>query len=394
MNHRPVYCASDGGSAFTLARSAVRRRSALPDWPQLRGRTVLATYLGRTAVWQLCRIWGMGPGDEVLMPAYNCGTEVDPFLAVGLNVMMYRVDRRARIDTEDVRRRVTSRTRVLYLTSYFGRPQPAGELGEWCRGRGIRIVEDCALSLFCSDERGPLGTGGDATVLSLRKFLPVPDGGVLTFAEPTPAPPLVPPPPAATFRNLLPLLKNQALRGIEAAGLYGPLRRAILRKKLRSFRPQEPSPARPDMPGDYYLREDLRDWSMSRISAGIARGVNLDETVKRRRDNYLDLLQSIRDVPGVTPLFDDLPPGVCPFALPVIVPRRGEFARRLNARGIAAFSFWEGYHRRLDWDGFPDAVYLKDNLLTLPVHQRFGPRHVAYIAASAREVAGELASEK
>ena len=91
---------------------------------------------------------GLGEGDEVLVPAYNCGTEVDPLIKAKVTPVLYRVDREARIDIEDIRRRTTHRTRAIFVIHYFGWPQPVGELARWCHEKGIRPNEDCAQSLF------------------------------------------------------------------------------------------------------------------------------------------------------------------------------------------------------------------------------------------------------
>ena len=142
---------------------------------------MLPTFLGRVAIWQLCNIWRLGPGDEILMPAYNCGTEVDPFLVHGCKVVLYRVDEKTRIDVPDIMRRRTRQTKVVYVTHFFGWPQDLEELARWCQAEQLRLVEDCALALFSSGPDGPLGLRGDAAIYSLGKSLPVPAGGVLTL---------------------------------------------------------------------------------------------------------------------------------------------------------------------------------------------------------------------
>lgn len=121
----------------------VFRESVLPDWPHLSGGCVIPFYQGRVALWFLCQHWQLKPGDEVLMPAYNCGSEVDPFHSFGAEVIFYRVDKNARIDYEDLRNRCTPKTRVVYITHYFGWPQEVGPLYHWCKERGINVVEDC-----------------------------------------------------------------------------------------------------------------------------------------------------------------------------------------------------------------------------------------------------------
>jgi dTDP-4-amino-4,6-dideoxygalactose transaminase len=51
----------------------------------------------------------------------------------------------------------------------------------------------------------------------------------------------------------------------------------------------------------------------------------------------------------------------------------------LNQLGIDARAWWKGYHPELSWKDFPDACYLKDKLLALPIHQDIAAADVEYI---------------
>ena len=389
---KPWYCAGDGGDLSWLLSGLFGNGRALPDWPQLRGKTVLPCYLGRTAVWQLCRAWNIGDEDEVLLPSYHCGTEIDPFVRSRANVIFYRVDERLRADLEDIRRRVTSRTRLVYVTHYFGWPQPVTELYRWCRERSIKLVEDCALSLFSTGYEGPLGTIGDAAIFSLRKSLPIPDGGLLTFKDPPKnMPSLRSPGSSDVMRTLLSLMKIQTFRAAERMGIYPTLRRAMLRRRARHWGPPAGPQEHPDLPPDYYLDPQVAERAMSRMATAMISRIDIDVCVRERRENYLTLCQLISGIPGVRPLNTDLPDGVCPLALPALVPHRDQFVKRLNDHGIAAFPFWSGYHRDFNLADFPEATWLKDNVLTLPIHRQLGPRHLKFIAGVVAMVASALA---
>lgn len=72
-NSTLLYCGSEGLSLLDLLRGLLPAATEMPRWEQLAGRTVLPTFLGRGAVWQLSELWRLKPDDEILMPAYNCG---------------------------------------------------------------------------------------------------------------------------------------------------------------------------------------------------------------------------------------------------------------------------------------------------------------------------------
>lgn len=355
---------------------------ALPRWPQFEGRPALPCYQARVGLWQLCRHWGLKQDDEVLLPAYNCGSEVDPFLHFGLVAKMYRVGTDTRIYIEDLCRRCTARTRVVYITHYFGWPQTVKPIYEWCTERGIRVVEDCALSLFSKGPEGFLGTVGDAAVFSFRKTLSVPDGGAVVFREAGPdvgaEVSMRRPPLSVTLANLLPFAKATALKLASDVGMY-PQLRALRLRRFNEEVAYEEKPF-PDMPSDYYFDKRIQNWNMSRTTLGILSHIDPEVVVAQRRRNYLVLQNLVKDAPGVRVLFSSLPEGVCPLGLVLLVSRRGAIVRALNAHGIAAFPWWEGYHRQFDCREFPDACYLKDHALMLPVNHTLKEKHMEYIA--------------
>jgi dTDP-4-amino-4,6-dideoxygalactose transaminase len=102
--------------------------------------------------------------------------------------------------------------------------------------------------------------------------------------------------------------------------------------------------------------------------------------VETRRKNYQALSQALRFVPELEFLFAELPEGVCPIGFPILVDNRRKLVSELNARGIAAIPWWAGYHCRLRWDEFPEARFLKNHLLMLPIHQQMTIRHIDYVA--------------
>src|SRR4051812_21593756 len=82
-----------------------------PSLAQAGDGTVIFTQSGRAAILLAARLWQISEADEVLVPAYNCGSEISPLIATGARVSMYRVDSNAQIDFADLCKRITDRTR-------------------------------------------------------------------------------------------------------------------------------------------------------------------------------------------------------------------------------------------------------------------------------------------
>jgi dTDP-4-amino-4,6-dideoxygalactose transaminase len=144
----------------------------------------------------------------------------------------------------------------------------------------------------------------------------------------------------------------------------------------------------PQMPDDYYFNPSMdADRGIHPQMFALAESVSWKEIVHRRRANYLQLAGALDGIPGLKLLYDRLPEGVCPLSLPLLAPNRDACVELLQARGIAALPWWAGFHRNgIMWDQFPDACWLKHNLLTLPVHQGMDEQHLAYVAKTVNQV--------
>lgn len=370
-----------GVSPLRLARASVACGGELPFWPQFSGRPVVFCHMARIGIAALCHFWRIGAGDEILAPAYNCGTELDALRHSGARVQFYRIDEHAQIDLDDLLARVTDRTRMVYVIHYFGWPQELTELAAWCRARDIKLVEDCALSLFSCSHSTPIGMAGDAAVFSFPKTLPVPDGGALVLRQLQASSPwpLQRPPARQIGRRAAGLARNWLVGRVHAAArsrrgrtpAVGPERLAV---------PDQLAISVPDMPASYYFSPQNADWGMSQITASLLRQTNAGQIVDRRRRNYLHLQHLLSDAAGVEPLYNMLPEGVCPLAYPLLVANRRQWVSHLRARGIVAIPWWEGHHRLFSWDKYTEAHDLKMSVLALPIHQDLDEKDMDYIA--------------
>ncbi|MEO0249237.1 MAG: hypothetical protein ABIN58_06770, partial [candidate division WOR-3 bacterium] len=132
------------------------------------------------------------------------------------------------------------------------------------------------------------------------------------------------------------------------------------------------------IPQSSYFDERKRRWDMSGVSRALLKGTRPENIVARRRRNYQFLHSRLSMLHCVRPLYNELPDGVCPLAFPLFVENRDRWEKRLTALGILVGG-WPGYHRDFEWEEFPETRNLKDNLLTVPVHQDLDVEHMEYI---------------
>ncbi len=346
------------------------------------GRQVTFTYMTRTAIRRACDLLGLGPGDEILAPGYNCGSELDPLLHAGLMVRLFPVNLAAEIDPDAVESRIGPQTRAVYVTHYFGFLQPQlAALRALCDRHGLYLIEDCALSLL-SGKSPAEGRTGDVAVFCFYKFFPVIGGGALVINRNLPGNP-APMRPASNGkmgrRVLAQGIKN--LVGAEVLGTIRTLQSQILgRGKAGGSAGNKAKSDLSVMPDHYHFDPALRDRRISALTRRALDGQDISQAIRRRRENYATLAGLLDGVSTARPLHPDLPPEACPLNFPVLVPHRDAVFRRLVAEGIAAVPWWSGYNRHLDWDDAGDARYLKDHLLALPIDQRLGSEHLNHIA--------------
>jgi len=348
-------------------------------------------FWARNGLYHGLRVLGLAPGDGVLVPAFHCLSVVEPLLHYGATVRFYRIDTSCTPDLDDIRSRIDERTRAVLAIHYFGFPRLIRELRDLCTRRGLFLIEDCAHLLAGRSHGDALGEFGDISVFSCRKFLPVYDGGQLVVNNPTltAAPRLAPPSAVLRLRvwkNILDKLIDDApgpgmrhlsgfLRWLSAMGRCLFIRRtgAAPSSTINTYSPDfDPSSL---------------DLEMSAPSRKILHTVDIEAIIEARRRHYRALLSAAADLPDLLPVFPDLPEGVCPWIFPVIARGRSAFHLRLRARGIPATTWGGVIHRDLPIEDFPDAAFLYEHLIFLPIHQSLTPADLqAMIAVIAAEL--------
>jgi len=346
----------------------------------------------RNGIWQLIRALGLQEHDVVLVPSYNCGAELDAVLRAPATVRFYRVDRSARIDVDDLRQAIEPRTRAVIVTHYFGFPQPdLAAIGELCRDHGLVLIEDCAHALYSTHRGRSLGTFGDASVFSLWKTLPMPDGGAVLANDALllhggkATPPL-----DASFTPLrVALGAHLEFRFGRAGEVLSKLAELLARLGAwagsyigrHTAAPIDPAP---NLNPHVSFDPSTADWSMSPASRRILGRSPHVEIARRRRQNYASLAAELVGLSGVHPLSPTLPDGTCPLAFPLVVDEPSSLLRHLAGNGIGAELFWSDFHPAFPAQAFPDSTFLKTHVVTLPIHQDLDPGLLARVADATR----------
>jgi perosamine synthetase len=380
--HSPIYCGPPGIGLRNFGRPNKEYNNV---YNYFGDTSVYFVRKGRTAIRKACELLEMEPGSEILVPSYNCGSEIDAIFSSGASVALYRIDNNCRIDMEDLVRRITHRTRAIYIIHYFGFPQDLSELTTIVLDKNIPLIEDCALALFSKDGTQRLGLAGKMSIFSFPKSLPVPDGGALIVNDAKPMRSdwkLDPLGTGTSLLSFLPMLKATLLRSLSRWRMYHSKLYSIGWPKTNGSRSKDRTTDRemPEMPSSYFYDECLSNRQISTISGYMLRMFDIDSIVHKRRNNFAHLLSSLPNSSCYKTIYQQLPKGICPLSFPIVVQDRDRLTARLRELSIDALPWWKGYHPAINWREFPEACFLKDNVLTLPIHQNLNDKDIAYIA--------------
>jgi perosamine synthetase len=125
---------------------------------------------------------GLGPGDEVLVPAYTFPATANVVAMVGATPRLVDVDPRTmNLDLERVADAVSPRTRAVLGVHLFGRPLGWDELRQ-AVPENVALIEDAAGALGASYRGRPCGSLGVMGCLSFhpRKIVTTGEGGAVT----------------------------------------------------------------------------------------------------------------------------------------------------------------------------------------------------------------------
>jgi dTDP-4-amino-4,6-dideoxygalactose transaminase len=142
---------------------------------------VHATVSGSAALTAALLALGVGPGDEVILPAVTWVGCADAVILCGAVPVIAQVDETLGISVADVEKNLTKRTRAVMAVSLFGAPCNLGPLRALADGERIAVIEDNAQAAGVSYHGRRLGSIGDVATFSTKfmKFIAAGDGGFL-----------------------------------------------------------------------------------------------------------------------------------------------------------------------------------------------------------------------
>jgi len=143
---------------------------------------VAAVSSGTAGLHLLCRIAGLGPGDEAITSPISFAASANCFIFEGATPVFADVDRRTlNLDSEAVEAAITERTKAVVAVDMFGYPCELDELHALCERQGLALIEDAAEALGAEYRGRPVGGHGVSAVFGFypNKQVATGEGGVV-----------------------------------------------------------------------------------------------------------------------------------------------------------------------------------------------------------------------
>jgi 8-amino-3,8-dideoxy-alpha-D-manno-octulosonate transaminase len=263
---------------------------------------VLGVTSGTAALHVALTALGVGPGDEVILPAWTWHSCYTTTLMTGALPVFAEVDESFAIDPEDVERKITPQTKAIMAVHLFGTPADMDRIMAVAARHGIKVIEDAAQSFGAQYKGRRLGTIGDIGIYSfqLHKMITAGEGGAVATNDA--------------------LLYERAVR-FHDLGLMRAYHKGIL--------------GEPKLP--YFVGVNYR---MNEMTAGVMRAQlrKADRIVAQHRRNAQFIRERIADLPGMAYRRSNDPAGETGWTIDFLFPSRkprDQFIKAVNAENVA-----------------------------------------------------------
>lgn len=141
---------------------------------------------GTVALTAMLVAYGIGPGDEVIVPSLTFISTATSVLHVGARPRFAEVTASTlTIDATHAATLVTDRTKAIVAVHYAGQPADMDDLRDLARRAGVRLLEDAAQAHGAAYRGRPVGGLADGAMFSFTpiKNITTGEGGLVTTGD-------------------------------------------------------------------------------------------------------------------------------------------------------------------------------------------------------------------
>jgi len=137
---------------------------------------------GTSALHAILLTYGIKPGDEIIVPSFTFIATANASLFVGAKPVFTDIEEKTfGLDPEDVKKKITNKTKAIIPIHYAGCPCLIEELKEIADEYNLILIEDTAESFGAKIKDKKVGTFGDSAMLSFcqNKVITTGEGGAV-----------------------------------------------------------------------------------------------------------------------------------------------------------------------------------------------------------------------
>lgn len=125
---------------------------------------------GRSALYAILKATGQEKDTEVLLQAFTCNAAINPVLWQKMKPIYVDCDLESfNMDIEDLKSKISSKSRVLMVQHTFGLPANMDEILDIVRQNNLILIEDCAHALGSEYKNKKVGSFGRAGFFSFSR---------------------------------------------------------------------------------------------------------------------------------------------------------------------------------------------------------------------------------
>ncbi len=299
---------------------------------------------------------GVGEGDEVIVPSLTFVATVNSIRYVRATPVFAEIkgSQDLSLDPDDVRRRITPRTRAILAVHYAGFACDMDALRKIAREHSLYLIEDAAHAPASLHDGRHLGALGDVGCFSFfsNKNMTCAEGGMLVTDN-------------EEVAGRARLMRSHGMTTVSYDRARGHA-------------------------ADYDVVEEGFNYRLDDLRASLAL-VQLDKLeadVKRRRDFRNRYIEALRGLNTIQLPFLDHPHPSSHYIFPVLLgeggrTRRDQVREILAARGIQTSVHYPAAHRLSIFQPFatplPRTEHVADHEITLPLHGSMQPSEIEYV---------------
>jgi 8-amino-3,8-dideoxy-alpha-D-manno-octulosonate transaminase len=145
----------------------------------------VAVSSGTAALIVALRALGIGPGDEVIIPAHAFIACVEAVVLCGATPVFAEIDESLTLDPADLENKITSQTKVIMPVHIEGAACAMDRILSIARARGVQVLEDCAQACGAKYGNRRVGSLGHIGAFSfqINKTITTGEGGAVTTSD-------------------------------------------------------------------------------------------------------------------------------------------------------------------------------------------------------------------